>query len=95
MVSAQPIQPELGRLYSFGMGVENRNETKCKSGRGGAILCEKRKNKICYNLQPNANPRSRAATIARPGAKHTWSLVLSDLKKKGNSDSGAREGVRG
>lgn len=38
MVSAQPIEPELGRLYSFQRKSENKNETKCKSERGGAIL---------------------------------------------------------
>lgn len=38
MIPVQPIQPERGRLYSLGEEGENRNETKCEHGRGGAIL---------------------------------------------------------
>lgn len=38
VVSAQPTQLELGRLYSCQGKSENRNETKCQSERGGAIL---------------------------------------------------------
>lgn len=38
IASAQPIEPELGRLYSFQRKSENKNETKCKSERGGTIL---------------------------------------------------------